>query len=290
MTEPVVQRFFHEPTNSFSYVVRDPDGPGAAVIDPVLDYDQRSGCTNTVFADQIVAYVREHDLEILWILETHVHADHLTSAPYIKEQLGGKIAIGEGVRAVQRTFKSIFNLEGLDANGSQFEHLFVDDETFEIGGLTGRVLHTPGHTDDSVSYVIGNAAFVGDTLFAPDYGTARTDFPGGDARKLYRSIHRIYELPEDTRIFLCHDYLPGGRAAEHVHNLHEQRKNNIHVRFEVSEDEFVQLREQRDATLAMPNLIIPSVQINIRAGEFPPAEDNDVVYLKVPVNQLGQGR
>ncbi len=290
MTTPVVEKFFHEPTSTFSYVVRDPDGPGAAVIDPVLDYDQRSGRTNTIFADQIVAYVREHDLEVHWILETHAHADHLTSAPYIKEQLGGRIAIGEGIQAVQQTFKSIFNLKDLNTDGTQFDHLFVDDEIFDIGGITGQVLHTPGHTNDSVSYVIGNAAFVGDTLFAPDDGTARTDFPGGDARTLYRSIHRIYDLPENTRIFLCHDYQPGDRVAEHVHSLHEQRKMNIHIREAVSEDDFVRMREQRDATLAMPKLIIPSVQINIRGGKFPPAEDNDVVYLKVPINLLGRGR
>lgn len=290
MTNPVVQRFFHESTHSFSYVVRDPDGSGAAVIDPVLDYDQISGRTDTGFAEQIVAYVQHHGLEVDWILETHAHADHLTSAPYLKEQLGGKIAIGEGIRAVQRTFKSIFNLKDLNVNGTQFDHLFVDDETFDIGGLTGQVLHTPGHTSDSVSYVIGNAVFVGDTLFAPDYGTARTDFPGGDARTLYRSIHRIYDLPEDTRIFLCHDYLPGGRTVEHVHSLLEQRKNNIQVREEVSEDDFVRMREQRDSTLAMPDLIIPAVQVNIRAGEWPPAEDNGVVYLKIPVNQFVQAR
>lgn len=290
MTNPVVQRFFHEATNTFSYVVRDPDGSSAAVIDPVLDYDQRSGRTDTGFAEQIVAYVQHHGLEVDWILETHAHADHLTSAPYLKQQLGGKIAIGEGIRAVQQTFKSIFNLKDLNVNGTQFDHLFVDDETFDIGGLTGQVLHTPGHTSDSVSYVIGNAVFVGDTLFAPDYGTARTDFPGGDARTLYRSIHRIYDLPGDTRIFLCHDYLPGGRTAEHVHSLLEQRKNNIQVREEVSEDDFVRMREQRDSTLAVPDLIIPAVQVNIRAGELPPAEDNGVVYLKIPVNQFGQGR
>ncbi len=290
MTNPVVQRFFHESTNTFSYVVWDADGSGAAVIDPVLDYDHRSGRTDTQFADQIATYVREHDLEVHWILETHAHADHLTSAPYLKEQLGGKIAIGEGIRAVQRTFKSIFNLKDLNANGTQFDHLFVDGETFDIGSLTGQVLHTPGHTNDSVSYVIGNAAFVGDTLFAPDSGTARADFPGGDARALYRSIHRIYDLPEETRIFLCHDYPPGGRAAEHVHSVYEQRKNNIQVREEVSEDDFVRMREQRDSTLAMPKLIIPAVQVNIRAGELPPAEDNGVTYLKVPVNQFGRGR
>ena len=288
MTNPVVQSFFHESTNTFSYVVRGPDGSGDEVIEPVLDYDHKAGRTETQFADQIVTYVREHDLEVHWILETHAHADHLTSAPYLKEQLGGKIAIGEGIRAVQRTFKSIFNLKDLNVNGTQFDHLFVDGETFDIGGLTGQVLHTPGHTNDSVSYVIGNAAFVGDTLFAPDYGTARADFPGGDARALYRSIHRIYDLPEDTRIFLCHDYLPGGRAAEHVHSLYEQRKNNIQVHEEISEDDFVRMRKQRDSMLAMPNLIIPAVQVNIRAGELPPAEDNGVVYLKVPINQLGR--
>ena len=290
MTNPVVQRFFHEPTNTFSYVVRDPASSAAAVIDPVLDYDHRSGRTETQFPDQIVAYVLENELEIHWILETHAHADHLTSAPYLKEKLGGKIAIGEGIREVQRTFKSIFNFKDLNTDGAQFDHLFVNDETFEIGGLKGRVLHTPGHTSDSVSYVIGNAAFVGDTLFAPDYGTARTDFPGGDARTLYRSIHRIFDLPKDTRVFLCHDYMPGGRPVEHEHSLLDHQKNNMHIREAVLEDDFVRLRETRDASLAMPDLIIPSVQVNIRAGEFPPAEDNGVAYLKVPLNQFGRGR
>lgn len=290
MTNPVVQRFFHEPTNTLSYVVRDPAGSAAAVIDPVLDYDHRSGRTGTQFPDQIVAYVLEHGLEIHWILETHAHADHLTSAPYLKEKLGGKIAIGEGIREVQRTFKTIFNFKDLNTDGAQFDHLFVNDETFGIGGLTGRVLHTPGHTNDSVSYVIGNAAFVGDTLFAPDYGTARTDFPGGDARTLYRSIHRLFDLAEDTRVFLCHDYMPGGRSVEHEHSLLDQQKNNMHIREAVSEDDFVRLREARDASLPMPDLIIPSVQVNIRAGEFPLAEDNGVAYLKVPLNQLGRGR
>jgi glyoxylase-like metal-dependent hydrolase (beta-lactamase superfamily II) len=290
MTNPIVQAFFHEPTNTLSYVVQDPDGPGVAVIDPVLDYDHRSGRTDTEFADQIVAYVRDHALEVHWILETHAHADHLTSAPYLKDQLGGKTAIGEGIRAVQRTFKSIFNVKDLKVDGTQFDHLFDDNEPFAIGGLQGRVLHTPGHTNDAVSYVIGDAAFVGDTLFAPDYGTARADFPGGDARSLYRSIHRIYDLPERTRVFLCHDYPPGGRSVEHEHSLLDHRKNNMHIHEAISEDDFVRMREERDASLPMPNLIIPAVQVNIRGGQLPPTEDNGVAYLKVPVNQLGRGR
>lgn len=286
--KPEVQEFYHEPTNTFSYVVYETATRHAAIIDSVLDYDHRSGTTSTISADQIVKFIESEGLTVEWILETHAHADHLTAAPYLKQRLGGSVAIGEGIRRVQSTFKGIFNLKDFDTDGVQFDHLFEDAEVFRIGALEGRVLNTPGHTSDSVSYSIGDAVFVGDTLFAPDYGTARCDFPGGDARTLYRSIHRLFDLPGETRVFLCHDYPPNGRPAEHVHALSKQRAGNVHVNESVDEDAFVEMRNSRDATLAMPNLIIPSVQVNIRGGEMPPAEDNGVVYLKVPINLLGK--
>lgn len=284
---PMIKEFFHEPTGTFSYVVHDTATRKAAIIDSVLDYDHKSGRTRTRSADAIIAFVEANGLSVEWILETHAHADHLTAAPYLKRRLGGRLAIGEGIRKVQTTFKKVFNLKDLNTDGVQFDHLFDDSESFAIGDLEGRVLATPGHTSDSVSYLIGDAVFVGDTLFAPDFGSARTDFPGGDARDLYRSIHRLYELPEDTRVFLCHDYAPGGRHPEHVHSLDKQRAENVHVHEGVTEDEFIAMREARDAKLEMPNLIIPSVQVNIRAGEMPPPEDNGVVYLKVPIDTLG---
>ena len=287
-TRPEAKEFFHELTNTFSYVVYDSKTRAAAVIDSVLDYDHKSGRTSTLSADRIVEFIESSGLSVEWIFETHAHADHLTAAPYLQQRLGGKIAIGEGIRRVQTTFKGVFNLKDLNTNGVQFDHLFEDGEVFRIGAMEGRVLNTPGHTSDSVSYVIGDAAFVGDTLFAPDYGTARCDFPGGDARTLYRSIHRLFDLPPDTRVFLCHDYPPGGRAPEHVHALREQQSGNVHMKDGITEDAFVKMRNARDVTLAMPNLIIPSVQVNIRAGRLPPAEDNGVVYLKVPVNLLGK--
>jgi glyoxylase-like metal-dependent hydrolase (beta-lactamase superfamily II) len=284
---PQVQQFFDELTNTFSYVLCDAETRKAAISDSVLDYDHKAGTTSTESPDKIVDFVNANRLSIDWILETHAHADHLTAAPYLQQMLGGKVAIGEGIRRVQTTFKEIFNLKDLNTTGIQFDHLFRHEETFRIGTLEGRVLSTPGHTSDSVTYVIGDAAFVGDTLFAPDYGTARTDFPGGDAGELYRSIRRLFELPEDTRVFLCHDYPPNGRAPQHVHALREQRTENVHVRDGIVEAAFVTMREARDATLPMPNLIIPSVQVNIRAGHMPPAEDNGTVYLKVPINVLG---
>lgn len=285
---PQVKEFFHEPTSTFSYVVYDEGSRTTAVIDSVLDYDHKAGSTSTISADEIVRFVESNGLGVEWILETHAHADHLTAAPYIKGRLGGKIAIGEGIRTVQATFKNVFNIKDLNTSGVQFDRLFSDGETFTIGELEARVINTPGHTSDSVSYLIGDAVFVGDTLFAPDFGTARADFPGGDAHALYRSIHRLYELPADTRVFLCHDYAPPDRAPEHVHRLREQRAENVHIHDGVEEDAFVEMRETRDATLEMPNLIIPSVQINIRAGEFPAPEDNGVVYLKVPIDTLGR--
>ena len=287
---PQVTEFFHAPTSTFSYVVQDPQTNRAAIIDSVLDYDNKSGRTSTESADSIVELATTRDLAVDWILETHAHADHLTAAPYLQSRLGGKIAIGIGIRQVQSTFADIFNLKDLNTNGVQFDHLFEDFETFAIGTLSGRVIPTPGHTSDSVSYLIGDAVFVGDTLFAPDYGTARADFPGGDARTLYRSIHRLFDLPDDTRVFLCHDYAPNDRAPQHTYRLDEQRAANVHAHLGVSEDAFVAMRQARDATLEMPNLLIPSVQVNIRAGRLPPAEDNGVAYLKVPLNVLGMRR
>lgn len=284
---PQVKEFFHEPTSTFSYVVYDERSRTAAVVDSVLDYDPKAGRTSTASADEIVRFVESEGLGVEWILETHAHADHLTAAPYLKRRLGGRIAIGEGIRRVQATFKQVFNIKDLNTNGVQFDHLFGEGETFAIGALEARVVNTPGHTSDSISYLIGDAVFVGDTLFAPDFGTARTDFPGGDAHELYRSIHRLYELPADTRVFLCHDYAPDDRAPQHVYPLREQRAENVHVHEGVDEQAFVEMREARDANLEMPNLIIPSVQVNIRAGEFPEPEDNGIVYLKVPVNTLG---
>jgi glyoxylase-like metal-dependent hydrolase (beta-lactamase superfamily II) len=267
--------------------VRDPDSRDAAIVDPVLDYDPAAARTSTGSADEIASYVREHDLEIAWILETHAHADHVTAAPYLKHVLGGTIAIGRGITQVQATFRDVLNLgEALPADGSQFDHLFDDDETFRIGGLTGRVIPTPGHTSDSVTYLIGDAAFVGDSLFMPDAGTARCDFPGGDAHVLWQSTRRLFELPDDTRLFMCHDYGPGGREVRFETTVAEQKRDNVHVGGDRSEDEFVELRTERDATLGMPRLILPAIQINIRAGALPAPEDNGVSYLRIPLNRF----
>ncbi|MGH2339866.1 MBL fold metallo-hydrolase [Segnochrobactraceae bacterium EtOH-i3] len=283
---PVVTAFFDEPTNTVSYVVRDPASSACAIVDSVLDYDPAAGQTSTGSADGLIDFVRENGLTVEWILETHVHADHLSAAPYLKEKLGGKLAIGFNITVVQSTFGKIFNAGTEFArDGSQFDHLFLDGETFTIGGLTGRTMHTPGHTPACMTYVIGDAAFVGDTLFMPDYGTARADFPGGDARVLFRSIRRVLSLPGETRLFLCHDYKAPGRTDYRWETtVAAEREWNIHVHDGVSEDDFVAMRTSRDATLKMPRLILPSVQVNMRAGEMPPAEDNGVVYLKVPVN------
>ncbi|MBL1273388.1 MAG: MBL fold metallo-hydrolase [Oceanospirillales bacterium] len=286
MSNPIVQHFFDEPTNTFSYVVRDPVSQACAVLDSVLDFDYAAGRTDVRSADEIVEYVRSNNLKVEWILETHVHADHLSAAPYLHEKLGGKTGIGAHIREVQEIFGKAFNA-GTDfaRDGSQFDRLFRDGDTFTIGGLECRVMHTPGHTPACLTYVIGDAAFVGDTLFMPDYGTARCDFPGGDARELYQSIRKVLSLPAETRVFLCHDYKAPGRD-EYVHQttVAEQREANIHVHDGISEEEFVQMRTKRDATLDMPRLILPSVQVNMRAGEMPPAEDNGRVYLKIPVN------
>ena len=286
MQRPIVTHFFDEPTNTFSYVVQDPDSSACAIIDSVLDFDYAAGRTDIRSANQIIAFVREKRLEVAWVLETHVHADHLSAAPYLHDQLGGKTGIGAHIVEVQEIFGKAFNAGTEFArDGSQFDALFNEGDTFTIGSLEGRVLHTPGHTPACLTYVIGDAAFVGDTLFMPGKITARCDFPGGDARTLYHSIQKVLSLPEQTRLFLCHDYkAPGRELFQHETSVAEQRKTNVHVHDGISEEEFVKMRTERDATLGMPRLIIPSVQVNMRAGELPPAEDNGQVYLKVPIN------
>jgi len=282
MKKPEVKPFLHEQSSTWTYVVH--DGRSAAIVDPALDYDYRSGRTATASAEQVAAFVRGTGLTVEWILETHAHADHLSAAPFLKRELGGRIAIGEGIRKVQSTFKDLLNLEPAFApDGTQFDHLFREGETFRIGTLEGRVIPTPGHTNDSVTYLVGDAAFVGDSLFMPDGGTARCDFPGGDAHVLYQSIQRLYALPPETRVFVCHDYGPGGRERQCETTIAAQRAANIHVRQGTSEAEFVDLRTRRDATLAVPDLLYPSVQVNVRAGELPPPESNGCRYLKIPV-------
>ncbi|MBV5261398.1 MBL fold metallo-hydrolase [Synechococcus moorigangaii CMS01] len=285
---PAVKAFFDEPTNTVSYVVSDPATKKAAIVDSVLDYDPKSGRTSRASADAIIAHVEEQGLEVQWLLETHVHADHLSAAPYLKEKVGGTLAIGSFIRTVQDVFGKVFNAgTEFQRDGSQFDRLVEDGDTFKLGGIDVRAIHTPGHTPACMTYVIGDAAFVGDTLFMPDYGTARCDFPGGDAAALYRSIQKIYALPEDTRMFLCHDYkAPGRDTFEWETTVGEQKRANIHVHEGVSEDAFVKMRTARDATLAMPTLILPSVQVNMRAGHMPPADDNGTVYLKIPVDAL----
>ena len=282
---------FHDPaTFTFTYVVYDRAGGHAAVIDPVLDYDPASARTSTGSADQVLDFVRDQHLAVDWILETHAHADHLTAAAYLKRATGAKVAIGRGITQVQERFKTLFGLgPEFATDGSQFERLFADGDTFAIGGLDARVLATPGHTDDSLTYVIGDAAFVGDTVFAPETGTARADFPGGDARKLYRSIRRLFDLPEATRLFLCHDYPPSGRHAHAQSSLVEQRQHNVHVGGNTDEATFVRMRTERDAGLPVPRLILPALQVNIRAGELPPPDANGTRYLRLPLNQTGGG-
>jgi len=285
---PVVQAFFDEPTNTVSYVVSDPDGNHCAIIDSVLDFDQKSGRTHTGSADEIIAYVKEHKLQVDWLIETHAHADHLSAAPYIKKALGGKTAIGKHIQEVQKVFGELFNLErGFHPDGSQFDHLFTDGEEFSIGEMPVIAIHTPGHTPACMTYVAGNAAFVGDTLFMPDYGTARADFPGGDAKQLYESIQRIFALPDETRLFMCHDYKAPGRSEFRWETtVAEEKANNVHVGGGIPIEEFVSMREQRDKSLSVPTLLLPSIQVNIRAGELPPAEDNGVSYMKIPIDQL----
>ncbi len=287
MSSPVVHSFYHKETGTWSYVVADPATRVSAIIDPVLDYDSKSGRTSTTSAQQLVDTALQNTYRVEWILETHAHADHISAAPFIKKNLGGRIAIGRGITDVQKTFKPVFNLdENFATDGSQFDHLFDNDEVFSIGELQARIVPTPGHTNDSVSYLIGDAIFVGDSLFMPDGGSARCDFPGGNAALLYQSIHRLFHLPDATRMFVCHDYSPGGREPRCETTVGEQKRSNIHAASSVGEKEFIAMRTARDATLTMPALIIPSVQVNIAAGVFPAAEDNGVVYLKVPVDRL----
>ena len=287
MSAPAVTAFFDEATFTVTYVVADPGSAHAAIIDPVLDYDAASGRTSTASADAVTAFVRDNGLTVDWILETHVHADHLTAAPYLKEQLGGRIAIGGQVAEVQETFKGVFNIDGLATDGSQFDHLFKDGDEFEIGGIGGSIIGTPGHTPACITYVIGDAAFVGDTLFMPDFGTARTDFPGGDAGMLYDSIQKILALPESTRLFMCHDYkAPGRDEYAWETSVAEQRASNVHASSSVSREAFVAMREGRDAELGMPKLILPSIQVNVRAGRLPEPEANGVSYLKIPLDAV----
>ncbi|GAB4392876.1 MAG: MBL fold metallo-hydrolase [Kiloniellaceae bacterium] len=285
---PEIKTFFDEATFTATHVVWDPETKAAAIIDSVKDYDPKSGRTKTESADEVIAFVKDQGFKVEWVLETHVHADHLTAAPYLRDKLGGKIAIGAKINAVQDVFKKVFNAEeDFPTDGRQFDKLFEDGETFKIGKLEARVMHTPGHTPACSTYVIGDAAFVGDTLFMPDFGTARCDFPGGDARQLYQSIQKILALPPETRLFLCHDYkAPGRDTYVWETTVADERANNIHVHEGISEDDFVKMRTERDKTLEMPILILPSVQVNMRAGDLPPAEDNGVRYLKIPLDAL----
>lgn len=283
---PVIKAFFDQETFTVTYVVHDAETKCAAIIDSVFDFDPASGRTSFDSADEVIAYVDELGLKVEWLLETHAHADHLSAAPYLQEKLGGKIAIGEHIVKVQDVFGKLFNAgTEFQRDGSDFDHLFADGDTFKIGTIDVTVMHVPGHTPADIAYIVGDAVFVGDTMFMPDYGTARADFPGGDARKLYQSMRRLLSLPDTTRLFMCHDYLPEGRD-EYVWEttVEEQRKGNIHAHDGVSEDEFVKMRTERDKTLDMPRLILPSVQVNMRAGHLPPPEENGVRYLKVPLN------
>ena len=286
---PQIAEFFDPVTGTYSYVVADKASRRAAVIDPVLDYDPSSGRTSTQGVERILAYIATHSLQLDWVLETHAHADHLSAASLLRERTGAKIAIGEGITSVQRHFAGVFNLGSSFApDGSQFDRLWQDGERFLIGGLAVEVMALPGHTKDSVGYRVGDAVFVGDTLFMPDYGTARADFPGGDAGQLYDSIRKLYALPKDTRLFMCHDYPPQGRAPRAQTTVDEECRRNIHLTDATTREEFVALRTSRDATLAVPKLLIPSIQVNIRAGAHPPPEANGVSYLKVPMNLLGR--
>lgn len=283
-----VEAFFDPATFTYSYVVSDPETRQCALIDSVLDYDPAAGRTSCKSADRLIAHVRERGLRVQWILETHVHADHLSAGHYLKEQLGGQLGIGDRITVVQTTFGKLFNAEPEFAtDGRQFDHLFHDGETFRVGQIEARALHTPGHTPACMTYLIGDAAFVGDTLFMPDYGTARCDFPGGDARTLYRSIHKLFALPDETRVFMCHDYKAPGRDQYLFETtIGAERAHNVHIHEGIGEEDFVAMRQGRDATLGMPTLILPSVQVNMRAGELPPAEDNGTRYLKIPLDVL----
>jgi glyoxylase-like metal-dependent hydrolase (beta-lactamase superfamily II) len=285
MPASIIHAFFDEPTNTVSYLVADPETKQAAVIDPVLDYDHKSGKANVKSAGAILAKAKEEGFSITLVLETHVHADHLSGAPYIKLKTGAKVAIGERIKEVQKIFRPVFNAIDVSGEGSEFDILFRDGDTFTIGNLTGEVIATPGHTPACVSFKTGDAVFVGDTMFMPDYGTARADFPGGDARTLYRSIRKLMALPGETRLFMCHDYLPKGGRTHYAWEttVAEERTRNVHVNEGVSEEDFVKMRTARDATLSAPTLLMPSIQVNMRAGRLPPAEANGVHYLRVPV-------
>ncbi|MDY7511174.1 MBL fold metallo-hydrolase [Ralstonia wenshanensis] len=285
--QPIVQPFFDPATWTVTYVVHQEARSECAIIDSVLDYDPKSGRTSTASVDRVIAFVRERALRVEWILETHAHADHLSAAPYLKRHLGGRIGIGQNIRGVQAVFKQLFNLEpGFQPDGSQFDHLFEDGGTFSVGGLTGKAIHVPGHTPADMAYQFEDAVFVGDTLFMPDVGTARCDFPGGNAHELFHSIRKLLDLPGETRLFMCHDYPPEGRGPAWETTVRDERNRNIHVHDGVTEAQFVAMRQARDATLAMPTLILPSVRVNIRAGELPPPEENGVRYLKIPLNAL----
>jgi glyoxylase-like metal-dependent hydrolase (beta-lactamase superfamily II) len=281
---PIIRAFFDEPTNTVSYLVADARSGRAAMIDPVLDYDPKSGEVDAHSVNAMLAAAKEAGYSVEWSLETHAHADHLSGSPYVKAKTGARIGIGENIKEVQRIFRPVFNATELHTDGRDFDRLFADGERFKIGDLEVEVIHTPGHTPACISYRIGDAVFVGDTLFMPDYGTARADFPGGDARRLYRSIQRLLDLPPETQLFMCHDYkAPGRDHYAWETTVAEQRERNVHVRRDVSEDDFVAMRNARDATLSAPTLLLPSIQVNIRAGRFPTAEDNGVRYLKIPV-------
>lgn len=288
MNKPDVKAFFDEATFTVSYVVSDPETKACAVIDSVLDYDQASGRTSTASADQLIAYVKEHALSVEWIIDTHIHADHLTAAPYIREQLGGRTAISDATPVVQKVFGEVFNASpAFRTDASQFNHLFKDGEAYKVGSIDARAIHTPGHTPACMCHFIGDALFVGDVIFMPDFGTARCDFPGGDAGTLYDSIQKLFALPDETRLFTCHDYkAPGRDVYAWESTVGAQKRDNIHVGGGTPRDEFIKMRSERDAKLAMPKLILPSVQVNIRAGDFPDPEDNGTRYIKIPINTL----
>ena len=290
LVSPTVKGFFDSDTNTVSYVVIDPATNACAIVDAVLDFNMASGTIGTTAADEIVTFVHAQELQVEWLIETHVHADHLSAAPYLQNALGGKIGISAEIASVQKIFGKVFNAgTEFERDGSQFDKLFTDNDTYQIGTLEAHTIHTPGHTPACMVHVVGDAAFVGDTLFMPDGGTARADFPGGDARVLYQSIQKILMLPDETRIFVCHDYGPGGRAVEWQTDVGTQKQHNIHLAGK-TEDEFVAMRQERDATLGMPRLILPSIQVNMRAGHMPPAEENGDTYLKIPVSGLQNTR
>jgi glyoxylase-like metal-dependent hydrolase (beta-lactamase superfamily II) len=285
--KPEVTAFFEAETNTISYIVKDPASKACAIIDSVMDIDDAAGRISYASADEMISFVQDNGLELEWLIETHAHADHLSGAPYIQSKLGGRLGIGEKIKVVQEVFGKVFN-EGTEfqRDGSQFDRLFADGDTYRIGSMTAFTIYTPGHTPACMTHVIGDAAFVGDTLFMPDGGTARADFPGGDARQLYRSIKKVLSLPDGMRLFMCHDYGPGGREIRWETTVAEEKANNIHVRDGISEDEFVKMRTERDATLDMPKLIIPAIQVNIRGGQLPEADETGKRFLKVPVNEL----